>query len=247
MFLPLADQNPHRSIVWPYVTYALIGLNIVVFLATTGLVPAHTANANALGLGLIPAVVTFQATLSPELTQVSPWATWITYMFMHAGWMHLIGNMLFLWVFADNVEDAMGHARFLVFYILCGLIAGALHLIINPSSQAPLVGASGAISGVLAAYLILFPRVRIFGLAFNVLPISIPVWLALGAWIALQLFHLLTAEGSDTAWWAHIGGLIAGAALVTLFKSRDVMLFCDKRQLPLAVPRIPLRRPPFRR
>ncbi|MCZ0738573.1 rhomboid family intramembrane serine protease [Phreatobacter sp. AB_2022a] len=246
MFLPLADQNPHRSIVWPFVTYALIGLNVVVFLATTGLVPARTANANALGLGLIPAVVTFQATLSPDLALVSPWATWITYMFMHAGWMHLIGNMLFLWVFADNVEDAMGHVRFLIFYLLCGLIAGTLHLLINPGSQAPLVGASGAISGVLAAYLILFPRVRVFGLAFNVLPISIPVWLALGAWIVLQLFHLLTAEGGDTAWWAHIGGLVAGAALVSLFKSRDVMLFCDKQHLPVSVPRIPLRRPPFR-
>lgn len=242
MFLPLSDQNPHRAIVWPFVTYGLIGLNVAIFLFTTGLVPPQTANANALGLGLIPAVVTNQATLSPDLTLVSPWFTWLTYMFMHGGWMHLIGNMLFLWVFADNVEDAMGHARFLAFYLICGLFAAALHLAINPGSQAPLVGASGAISGVLAAYLILFPRVRVFGLAFNVLPISIPVWLALGAWIVLQLFHLFTAHGGDTAWWAHIGGLIAGALLVGLFKSRDVMLFGEKRHLPVSVPRMPLRR-----
>ncbi|QCI64508.1 rhomboid family intramembrane serine protease [Phreatobacter stygius] len=246
MFLPLSDQNPHRAITWPYVTYGLIGLNVAIFLLTTGLVPAQTANANALGLGLIPAVVTNQATLSPELYLVSPWVTWITYMFMHGGWMHLIGNMLFLWVFADNVEDAMGHVRFLAFYLICGLIAGAIHLAINPVSQAPLVGASGAISGVLAAYLILFPRVRVFGLAFNVLPISIPVWLALGAWIVLQLFHLFTAQGGDTAWWAHVGGLIAGALLVGLFKSRDVMLFGEKRHLPVSIPRIPLPRRPVR-
>ena len=242
MFLPLSDHNPHRLIVAPYVTFALIGLNVAIFLATTGLVPAQTANANALGLGLIPAVVTNQASLSGELTLVPTWATWLTYMFMHAGWMHLIGNMLFLWVFGDNVEDAMGHLRFIVFYLVCGFIGGATHLLLNPSSQAPLIGASGAISGVLAAYLLLFPRVRVFGLAFNIIPISIPVWLALGAWVVLQLYHLLTAHGGDTAWWAHIGGLGAGAALVGLFKSRDVLLFGQQRQLPVSVPRLPLPR-----
>jgi membrane associated rhomboid family serine protease len=242
MFLPLSDQNPHRAIVWPYVTYGIIGLNVAVFLFTTGLAPADIANAAALGLGLIPAVVTDQAALSPELALVPTWATWVTYMFMHAGWMHLIGNMLFLWVFADNVEDAMGHARFLAFYLLCGLLAAGLHLAVNPSSQAPLIGASGAISGVLAAYLILFPRVRVFGLAFSIVPVSLPVWLAIGAWITVQIVHLFTAHGGDTAWYAHVGGLIAGALLVGLFKSRDVRLFGERRHLPVSVPRIPLGR-----
>jgi membrane associated rhomboid family serine protease len=242
MFLPLSDYNPHRRIVTAYVTFALIGVNVAVFLFTTGLVPAQTANMNALGLGLIPAVVTDKATLAANLVLVPTWATWITYMFMHAGWMHLIGNMLFLWVFADNVEDAMGHARFLVFYLLCGFLGGATHLLLNSGSQAPLVGASGAISGVLAAYLLLFPRVRVFGLAFNIIPISIPVWLALGAWAVLQLAHLLTAQGGDTAWWAHIGGLVAGAALVGLFKSPDVPLFGEQQHLPLVIPRLPPRR-----
>lgn len=242
MFLPLSDQNPHRHITAPYVTFALIGINVAVFLLTTGLVPAQTANANALGFGLIPAVVTDRASLAAQLVVVPTWATWLTYMFMHAGWMHLIGNMLFLWVFADNVEDAMGHVRFLVFYILCGLLGGGAHLLFNPASQAPLVGASGAISGVLAAYLILYPRVRVFGLAFNILPVSIPVWLALGTWVALQIWHLLTAQGGATAWWAHVGGLAAGAALVGIMKNRDVVFFSHERRLPVSVPHFPLRR-----
>jgi membrane associated rhomboid family serine protease len=246
MFLPLADDNPHRRIAAPFVTYALIAANVTVFLATTALVPGRTANANALGLGLIPAVITGQAALAGDLTLVQPWATWFTYMFMHGGWMHLIGNMLFLWVFADNVEDAMGHVRFLAFYLLCGLAGAAMHLAVNHGSQAPLVGASGAISGVLAAYLLLFPRVRVFGLALNVLPVSIPVWLALGAWIALQVIHLVTSHGGDTAWWAHIGGLAAGFALVRLFAQPDVRLFDQRRTLTVTTPRIPLPRSPLR-
>jgi membrane associated rhomboid family serine protease len=241
MFLPLADQNPHRHITAPYVTFALIAINIAVFLATTGLVPAQSATANMLGLGLIPAVVTEQAQLAPHLAVVPTWATWLTYMFMHGGWMHLVGNMLFLWVFADNIEDAMGHWRFLVFYLLCGLIGGAAHLAINPASQAPLVGASGAVSGVLAAYLLLYPRVRVFGLVFNILPLTIPVWLALGTWVMLQVYHLFTTVGGATAWWAHLGGLAAGAALVGLMKNRDVIFFSHERQLPVTVPRFPLR------
>ena len=232
MFLPLSDDNPHRRIATAYATFGLIGVNVAVFLFTTGLVPAQTANMNALGLGLIPAVVTDQATLAGNLVLVPNWATWLTYMFMHAGWMHLIGNMLFLWVFADNVEDAMGHLRFLAFYLLCGILGGAAHLVLNPASQAPLVGASGAVSGVLAAYLILFPRVRVFGLAFNIIPISIPVWLALGAWIVLQLVHLLTSHGGETAWWAHIGGLIAGAVLVLFMRRPGIRLFDRSTGLP---------------
>lgn len=242
MFLPLADQNPHRRIDTPYVTFALIAMNVAAFLFTTGLVSSQAANMNALGLGLIPAVITDRAALAPDLILVPAQATWLTYMFMHAGWMHLIGNMLFLWVFADNVEDAMGHARFLIFYLLCGFLGGALHLVLNTGSQAPLVGASAAISGVLAAYLMLFPRVRVFGLAFNIIPITIPVWLALGAWVLLQVFHLVTSRGGDTAWSAHVGGLIAGALLVWLFKMPDVGLFGTRRELPVSVPRVPLPR-----
>jgi membrane associated rhomboid family serine protease len=242
MFLPLVDDNPHRRIQMPVVTWGLIALNVVVFLATTGLTTDTVAQANALGFGLIPALVTDQASLAPELMRIPVWATWITYMFMHAGWMHLIGNMLFLYVFGDNVEDAMGHGRFLIFYLLCGFLGAGAHLAMNTGSQAPLVGASGAIAGVLSAYLILFPPVRVFGLVLNVLPVSIPVWAAIGAWIALQLVHLFTSPGGDTAWWAHIGGLIAGAALVGVFKQPDVALLSKARSLPVTVPRFPQRR-----
>lgn len=242
MFLPLSDDNPHRAIIAPYVTWAIIALNVVVFLATAGLVPERLASANLLGLGLIPAVVTQNAVLSPELVIAPTWATWITYAFMHGGWLHLIGNMLFLWVFADNVEDAMGHVRFLIFYLLCAIAGALAHMMSDPASQAPLVGASGAVSGVLAAYLLLYPRARVFGLALNILPVTIPVWIAIGAFIAVQIFHVFAGSGGATAWWAHMGGLVAGAAMVPLFRSRGVPLMSDRRALPLTVPRIPRRR-----
>lgn len=242
MFLPLSDENPRRRIAAPMVTWALIALNVAIFLITTGLMPAERANANALGLGLIPAVISDRASLSPELVVAPVWATWLTYMFMHGGWMHLIGNMLFLWVFADNVEDAMGHARFLVFYVACGLAGAAAHTLFNLSSQAPLVGASGAISGVLAAYLILYPRVRVFGLVLNVIPVQIPVFIALGAWIVLQVAHVILMTGGDTAWLAHVGGFAAGALLTPAFKARGVELFGPQRALSVTAPRIPLGR-----
>ncbi len=152
MFLPLADNNPYRRIVQPYVTYTLIGLNVAIFLMTTGWCRRQSAQANALGLGLIPAIFTDGAMLAPNLAGVPSWATWLTYMFMHGGWMHLIGNMPFLWVFADNVEDAMGHARSCLLSDLRPVRRGGASLR-QCRLAGPLVGASGAISGVLAAYL----------------------------------------------------------------------------------------------
>lgn len=242
MFLPLSDENPRRRVEVPYVTWGIIVLNVGVFLLTAGFQSDRAAFANQLSFGLIPAVIAERAALDPGLALVPSWTTWITHMFMHGGWMHLVGNMLFLWVFADNVEDAMGHLRFLAFYLLCGLIGGAAHTLLHLSSQAPLVGASGAISGVIAAYLMLFPRARVFGLAASVVPVTIPVWLALGAFVALQVYHVLVATGGITAWWAHMGGLIAGAALVGLFKRADIPLFDDRREVAVVVPRLPLPR-----
>lgn len=245
MFLPLSDDNPRRRTAIPIVTWALIAVNVGAFALTGGVMSPQAAHAAMLGLGVIPALVTDNATLSPELVLVPEAATFLTYQFLHGGLFHLAGNMLFLWVFGDNVEDAMGHMRFLVFYLLCGIAGAFAHLGIHPASQAPLIGASGAVSGVLAAYLLLFPRVRVFGLAMNVLPVSIPVWLAIGAYIAVQIVQVVagmaTRGGQETAWWAHIGGLLAGAALVGLFKRSDVRLFCNARALSLTVPRMPLR------
>lgn len=225
MFLPLADNNPYRRIVQPYVTFTLIGLNVAIFLLTTGLVPAQSAQANALGLGLIPAIFTDGAMLAPNLQVVPSWATWLTYMFMHGGWMHLIGNMLFLWVFGDNVEDAMGHLRFLVFFLLCGMAGALLHALMNPESEQPLIGASGAISGVIASYLMLYPRVRIWGLAFKAIPLHIPAMYALGAWVLFQLLSAVFDQQGAVGWWAHLGGLGAGAALTPLLIRRELRLF----------------------
>lgn len=146
-------------------------------------------------------------------------------MFLHAGWMHLIGNMLFLWVFGDNVEDAMGHVRFLVFYLAAGVAGGLAHMLSVPDSTIPLVGASGAIAGVVAAYLILHPRVKLWVLVLGRIPLKISAMWALGAWAAFQVIMLLVASDHTTAWWAHIGGFVAGAALVPFMRKPGVPLF----------------------
>ena len=242
MFVPLHDDTPLKVIRFQFVTIAIIAGNILVFLMT-GAFQSETMLAGvATSFGVVPSDLTTAFSQNIPYSPIPEPLTFLTYMFLHAGWLHLISNMLFLWVFADNVEDAMGHVRFLVFYILCGLVGGGAHLLFNVASQAPLVGASGAISGVLAAYLLLYPRVRVFGLAFNILPVSIPVWLALGTWVVLQIFHLVTAQGGATAWWAHVGGLAAGAALVGIMKNRDVVFFSHERRLPVTVPHFPLKR-----
>ncbi|MEO1283103.1 MAG: rhomboid family intramembrane serine protease [Pseudomonadota bacterium] len=160
-----------------------------------------------------------------QTIQVPEGSTLISYMFFHADVFHLGGNMLFLWVFGDNVEDAMGHLKFLIFYIACGIAAALLHAVMLPSSQLPLIGASGAVAGVIAAYLMLHPRVRVWVLAFKVIPLQISAALALGIWVAMQVVMVMIPQVGPVAWWAHIGGLIAGAVLVIMFKKPDVPLF----------------------
>jgi membrane associated rhomboid family serine protease len=147
-------------------------------------------------------------------------------MFVHANIGHILGNMLFLWVFGDNVEDAMGSARYLGFYIACGVIAALTFSAMVPTGQSPLIGASGAISGVAAGYLLLYPKARIWGFVFIPwLPLHIPAYWFVGIWIFFQLLSALLSEGSDIGWWAHLGGIGAGCLLVGLFKRRDVALF----------------------
>jgi membrane associated rhomboid family serine protease len=146
-------------------------------------------------------------------------------MFIHGDILHLSGNLLFLWVFGDNVEDALGHVKFLVFYLVCGVAAGLAHAVMQPDSSIPLIGASGAVAGVIAAYLILHPRVRVWVLVFRFIPVRITAALALGAWILTQIVMLLLPEGDLVAWWAHVGGLMAGAALVLIMRRRGVRLF----------------------
>ena len=226
VMLPLRDYNPLARIRFQYVTVTLIGTCAVVFLWQQSLPPAEAERA-VFGLGMIPSVLLGSRDLPPELILVPSEATLFTSMFMHGGWLHLIGNMLYLWIFGDNIEDSMGHGRFLVFYLLCGLAADAAHIASDPDSIIPTVGASGAIAGVLGGYLLLHPRARVLVLLFFRFPIAMPAYIVLGAWIALQIVSGLaeqTQSGGGVAWWAHIGGFAAGLALVPLLRKRHIPL-----------------------
>jgi rhomboid family protein len=224
MFFPIHDVNPIRHITRPWVTFGLIGANIAVFIVQT-ILPGGAETGLVVSLGMIPAVVGGGA--ADPFSALPGWATLFTYAFLHADTWHLVTNMLFLWVFGDNVEDAMGHVRFLVFYLLCAAFAALAHLAINAGSPSPLIGASGAISGVIGAYLMLYPNVRVYMLVRIVVPLPLPIpaiW-ALGAWIALQFFYAVMPSAEPVAWWAHLGGVAAGALLVGVFKRPDVRFF----------------------
>ncbi len=221
--LPIKDDNVLERISFQYVTVAMIAICVVVFLWQLSL-GAEQGKA-IFGLGSIPAVLFGNRELSPDLVLLPSSVTLVTSMFLHGGWMHLIFNMLFLWVFGDNVEDSMGHLRYLVFYLLCGVLASLSHAVMEPSSAVPLVGASGAISGVLGAYLVLHPKARLLVLFMNIIPLRLPAIIVLGSWIGFQFLSLSSGEESNTAWWAHIGGFLAGMILVVPFRRKSVPLF----------------------
>jgi membrane associated rhomboid family serine protease len=224
-FLPLHDDNPRVLIQYAWVTWGLIAVCSFIFLYEVSMTPVERARL-MLGLGLIPATVTGEGQLEPELMLVPPVATLVTAAFLHGGWMHLIGNMLYLWVFGDNVEDAMGHWRFLAFYLICGLVAGLTHIVADPGSTVPTVGASGAISGVLGAYLILHPKARVL-VPIIIIPLYLPAWVLLIFWIGFQVASAAAGGpvGGGIAWWEHIGGFVAGALLVVPFRHKTVPLF----------------------
>ena len=233
---PYRDENETQRP--PYVTIIIIALNVLVWLVVEG-AGASLAVARAVcDLGLIPGELT--GTIPPGTKfpigeglacvidpgrQVSHV---LTSMFLHGSWMHLIGNMWFLWVFGDNIEDSMGRVRFAIFYLISGVAAALLQVLFNPASGIPMVGASGAISGVMGAYLILYPRVRVFALVvlgFFFTSIALPAWTMLLYWAAIQLvsglFGLLAEERGGVAVWAHIGGFVAGVVLIKLFARHD--------------------------
>jgi membrane associated rhomboid family serine protease len=228
VFIPLRDDNTLKVIPFQYVTVSLIVLNIIVFaLELAGMTETQIA-----GFGVTPsallggggAIVTPEGAVAVD-PALSPSFTLLSYMFFHADIFHLGGNMLFLWVFGDNVEDAMGHAKFLFFYLACGIFAGLFHSWMVPDSTLPLIGASGAVAGVIAAYLMLHPRVGVWVLAFKMIPLRISAGLALGVWVVLQVVMIALGDVGPTAWWAHIGGLIAGAVLVVVMRRPGVPLF----------------------
>ena len=225
MLIPLKDSNPLRWIGFPFVTVALIAACVLAFLWQVSLGPAQ--NRIIYALGAIPAVVTGERALPPGVAIVPAELTLVTSMFLHGSWLHLGGNMLFLWIFGDNVEDAMGHVRFLVFYLVCGVAAALAHVYFNLGSEIPTVGASGAVSGVLGAYLVLHPRAQVMTLFLRFF-ITLPAFVVLGIWIALQIFsasmEMGGKAGGGVAWWAHIGGFAVGAILVVPFRRRGVPL-----------------------
>src|SRR3989442_2187649 len=235
---PYRDENPtERPAI---ITIAIVVANVLVFLLVQGAGAQGPLARSVCELGLIPGEILQSVKPGSGVARAAgmvcmvgtapKYFTVITSMFTHGGWFHLIGNMLFLWVFGNNIEDATGHGKFLIFYLLCGIAAAAAQTFVSPHSVVPMVGASGAISGVLGAYLLLYPQVRVHTLI--ILPIYItsvamPAWVMLGYWILLQVLSglgsLSEIEKGGVAFFAHVGGFIAGIVLVKLFASEDVL------------------------
>lgn len=223
MLIPLKDTNPLQVIRFQLVTAAIIVINVIVFLFTGPLALPEFSSAVAVAWGVVPVELLHPGMVTPvSIEPVPEPVTLLTYMFLHGGWLHLVFNMVFLWVFADNIEDAFGHLGFVLFYLLCGIAAGLSHAIMEPTSQVPVIGASGAVSGVLGAYLLLYPRARLWVIFYLPIPFRIPAVIVLGFWFATQLLGLFTPGEGDQmiAWWAHIGGFATGLLLTVLLRSR---------------------------
>lgn len=222
--IPLYDDNPTSRT--PYVTIGLIAACILIYLWQWWL-NARQEYLAVLGLGFIPAVLFDSAALPPGVALVPAEATLVTSMFLHGGFWHLAGNMVYLWVFGNNIEDVCGHARFLAFYLLAGLAAALAQAAVDPDSVIPMIGASGAISGVLGAYLVLFPHARVYVLIpfFIIFMYYMPAKWLLGFWFVFQLISGVIANPGDggVAFWAHIGGFVAGMALILVFRDRNAI------------------------
>jgi membrane associated rhomboid family serine protease len=233
--IPYHDENETQRTA--YVTLALVALNVGAWLLLQGAGAALPLAGSVCELGLIPGELTAalpagtRVPMGEELVCLTDGGRQVTHlvtsMFLHGSWMHLIGNMWFLWLFGNNIEDSMTRPRFVAFYLLCGLAAALAQVAANPSSGVPMVGASGAISGVMGAYLVLFPRVRVFAmvpLGFVFTSVALPAWAMLIYWVVLQVLGGITrvdAAGGGVAFWAHVGGFVAGIVLVKLFERPD--------------------------
>ncbi|MDU8927245.1 rhomboid family intramembrane serine protease [Alisedimentitalea sp. MJ-SS2] len=222
---PIRDHNPSGRT--PYVTYALIVINVVVFLSYVGLFENPRAlNAFFFDWAILPARITHGDGLE----------TLVTSMFLHGGWMHIAGNMLFLWIFGDNLEDEMGHLGFLAFYLAAGIGAGLVHVLSAPGSLVPTVGASGAIAGVMGGYLLLFPKAKIDIIAIFIIffkIFTIPAWIMLAIWFAIQFFGGIAADANagGVAYWAHAGGFVVGAILtLPVFLRRGGKSYWDENE-----------------
>jgi membrane associated rhomboid family serine protease len=242
---PLRDDNP--TLLTPVVTIVLILANVAVWLYVQGMgFSMEVLGASVCEYGAVPAAITGQLEgrvielgpgLPPCRVGAVPQLGILTSMFLHGSWLHLIANMWFLWLFGNNVEDSMGHSRFLVFYLVAGVLATAAHIVSAPASAVPVVGASGAISGVMGAYLVLYPRIRIqtlfiFVIILRIIPV--PAWLVLIWWFVLQLLSGWSdpLSTSGVAVWAHVGGFVAGVLLVKVFENR-VLVAARRRHVKL--------------
>lgn len=231
MFVPVHDINPLKRLPFQWVTVALIALNILCYLvlSTDFFAPINEYVAE---FALIPSeILGHETSLSNEIFQLHDplpmpeEVTVLSYMFVHLSFIHLAGNMTFLWVFGDNVEDAMGHVRFLLFYLLCGVVAGLTHIALDPDSGVPVIGASGAVGGIIGAYLMLHPNVKVWVLALYRIPLRITAAMAIGFWIAVQIYNILFSEIESVAWGAHLGGFVAGIVLIVIMRQPGVPLF----------------------
>jgi membrane associated rhomboid family serine protease len=231
---PIRDDVPSRS--FPVVTVGLIVVNAIVFLAELAM-GARGLRAAVVNYGLVPAFVSDYAA-GEGVSAGQALFPFFSSMFLHGGFLHLIGNMWYLWIFGDNVEDRLGHARFLVFYIICGILGNLAHYAFNSSSQIPTIGASGAVAGVLGVYLVSYPRARIvvlLWLGFFVQFIELPALIVLGFWLILQFINgafsvVMSSATGGVAWWAHIGGFLGGILILKLFRPRPRISYVRGRR-----------------
>jgi membrane associated rhomboid family serine protease len=224
--IPIRDKNPSGT--FPYVTIGIIVINVLIFLYELSL--GSGLGEFIMKFGVVPLKVSYYSQAS-DLTVTNTFFPFISSMFLHGGFIHLIGNMWFLWIFGDNIEDKLGHFKFIAFYFLCGIIASSVHVFFNSQSNVPCIGASGAIAGVLGAYMVTFPRARVV----TIVPIfvfiqimELPAIVVLGFWFVIQFFSgvasiTASTSGAGVAWWAHIGGFAAGVIIlyiVRIFSAR---------------------------
>ena len=219
--IPIRDRNPSGT--FPYVTIGIIVINVLIFLYELSL--GSGLGEFIMKFGVVPLKVSYYSQAS-DLTFINTFFPFISSMFLHGGFIHLIGNMWFLWIFGDNIEDKLGHFKFIAFYFLCGIIASSVHVFFNSQSNVPCVGASGAIAGVLGAYMVTFPRARvvtIVPLFVFIQVMELPAMVVLGFWFVIQFFNgaasiTASASGAGVAWWAHIGGFAAGVIILYIIR-----------------------------
>ncbi len=219
--IPIRDRNPSGT--FPYVTIGIIIINVLIFLYELSL--GSGLGEFIMKFGVVPLKVSYYSQVS-DLTFINTFFPFISSIFLHGGFIHLIGNMWFLWIFGDNIEDKLGHFKFIAFYFLCGIIASSVHVFFNSQSSVPCVGASGAIAGVLGAYMITFPRARvvtIVPLFVFIQVMELPAMVVLGFWFVIQFFNgaasiTASTSGAGVAWWAHIGGFAAGVIILYIMR-----------------------------